>query len=122
MAQASSFEDLIVWQKSQDYAVEIYQVTKEFPKEEIFAMTSQLRRAASSISANIAEGYGRESKKDKLHFYTIAYGSMLETKNFLYLAKRLGYIEESKLEDLLVLSIDCQKLLNALKTSLRRTA
>lgn len=121
MAQLSSFEDLTVWQKSQDFAVEIYRITKTFPKDEVFAITSQLRRAASSISANIAEGFGRESKKDKLHFYTIAYGSILETKNFLYLAKRLGYIEGSQLEELLVLSVDCQKLLNALKTSLRRT-
>lgn len=121
MAQVSSFEDLTVWQKSQDLAVEIYRATKTFPKDEVFAITSQLRRSASSISANIAEGFGRESKKDKLHFYTIAYGSILETKNFLYLAKRLGYIEENKLEELLVLSLDCQKLLNALKTSLRRT-
>lgn len=118
MAQITSFEDLIVWQKSQDYAVEIYRVTKTFPKDELFAMTNQLRRASSSVSANIAEGFGRSSKNDKLHFYTIAYGSILETKNFLYLAERLDYIDKSQLDKLLSASLDCQKLLNALKTSI----
>lgn len=63
-----SFENLRVWQESQNLAVEIYTVTKQFPKDELFAITSQLRRSASSISANIAEGFGRVSKNDKLHF------------------------------------------------------
>lgn len=113
-----SFEDLIVWQETQKFAVMVYGISKNFPKEEIFGITSQVRRASSSISANIAEGFGRSSKKDKLHFYVIAYGSLLEAKNFLYLAQKLGYISKIELETLLKQSISCQKLINAFKKGL----
>ncbi len=115
----TSFEDLIVWQESQHFAVSVYRVTKDFPKDELFAMTSQLRRASSSISANIAEGFGRKSTKDKLHFYTMAYGSLLEVKNFLYLAEKLEFIDGPTLEELLVQSVSCQKLINAFKLGLK---
>lgn len=116
----TSFEQLTVWQESQLFAVEVYKVTKKFPKEEIFAITSQLRRASSSISANIAEGFGRTASKDKLHFYTMAYGSLLEVKNFLYLSEKLGYLQTSELEKLIAQSISCQKLINAFKAGLLR--
>ena len=115
----TSFEDLTVWQESQVLAVEIYRITRLFPKDELFAMTSQLRRAASSISANIAEGFGRISKNDKLHFYTMAYGSLLETKNFLYLAQKLSYIDKETLDTLVNQSVKCQKLINAFKAGLQ---
>lgn len=115
----TSFEDLTVWQETQLFAVEIYKITKGFPKEELFAMTSQLRRAASSISANIAEGFGRSSKNDKLHFYTMAYASLLEVKNFLYLAEKLEFIQTSELDALLVRCVSCQKLINAFKSGLQ---
>ena len=113
-----TFESLTVWQESQNLAVDVYKVTKAFPKEELFAMTSQLRRAASSISANIAEGFGRTSKNDKLHFYTMAYGSLLEVKNFLYLAQKLDYIDAQTLETLNLQCVSCQKLINAFKKGL----
>ena len=113
-----SFEQLIVWQKSQDLAVDIYKETKSFPSDELFAITNQLRRAASSISANIAEGFGRQTNKDKLHFYVISYGSLLEVKNFLYLSNKLSYISDIKLEELLQKCLNCQKLINASKKSL----
>lgn len=93
MPKITRFEDLVVWQESIDITVRVYQITKLFPKEEIFGITSQMRRAASSVPANIAEGFGRRSIKDKLHFYDIVYGSLLETKNFLYLAQKLEYID-----------------------------
>ena len=115
----TSFESLTVWQETQDFAVNIYKITKLFPKDELFAMTSQLRRAASSISANIAEGFGRTSTNDKLHFYTMAYGSLLEVKNFLYLSEKLGYIDTAALEKLIVQSVSCQKLINAFKAGLK---
>lgn len=115
----TSFENLTVWQESQMFAVEIYRLTKGFPKEEQFAMTSQLRRASSSISANIAEGFGRSSKNDKLHFYTMAYGSLLEVKNFLYLSEKLDYITKDQLDILIQQSIGCQRLLNAFKAGLK---
>lgn len=115
----TSFEDLLVWQESQLFAVKVYKITKNFPKEEIFAMTSQLRRAASSISANIAEGFGRSSINDKRHFYTMAYGSLLEVKNFLYLAEKLDYIGKEQLDILIQQSVSCQKLINAFKAGLK---
>lgn len=115
----TEFEDLEVWQEAQLFAVEIYGETRNFPKDEMYAMTSQLRRAASSISANIAEGFGRSTVNDKLHFYTMAYGSLLEVKNFLYLAQKLGYIDIEIVESLIQHSIICQKLINASKRSLR---
>lgn len=120
MANAiTSFEKLTVWQETQTFAVEIYKVTQHFPKEELFAMTSQLRRAATSISANIAEGFGRSSTNDKLHFYTMAYGSLLEVKNFLYLSEKLGYINQDELDALIEKSVACQKLINAFKAGLK---
>lgn len=115
----SSFENLTVWQESQNFAVAVYKVSRSFPKEELFGITSQMRRAVSSISANIAEGFGRTSTKDKLHFYTIAYGSLLETKNFLYLSEKLGYLDREQLDRLIAHSVSCQKLINAFKAGLR---
>lgn len=111
----SKFEDLEVWQETQSFAVEIYRVTRAFPRDEQYGITSQLRRAVTSISANIAEGFGRITKNDKLHFYTIAYGSLLEVKNFLYLAQKLQYIEKDTLSDLLRHSLICQRLINGSK-------
>lgn len=115
-----SFEGLTVWQESQKLAVEIYGLTKSFPKEELFAMTNQVRRAAASISANIAEGFGRVSTNDKLHFYTMAYGSLLEVKNFLYLSEKLGYIDDRQLKETLDHCTSCQKLINAFKSGLTK--
>lgn len=112
------FEDLVVWQESQELAVMVYKISKNFPKEEQFGITSQLRRAASSVSANIAEGFGRKSTKDKIHFLVIAYGSLLETKNFLYLAEKLKYITPEQIKPLLLQCTSCQKLINAFKRSI----
>ena len=109
-----SFEDLSVWQSTQDFAVSIYDITRVFPKDELYALTSQIRRAATSISANIAEGFGRRTAKDKSHFYTMAYGSILEVKNFLYLAQKVSYIDIPTLETTLNLGTSAQKQLNAL--------
>lgn len=114
-----SFEDLEVWQVSQAWAVEVYKVTRNFPDDERFGITSQIRRAVSSVSANIAEGFGRRTSKDKLHFYTIAYGSALETKNFIYLASKLEYIDDDTAPNLLAYAMSTQKLLNAYMRPLR---
>ncbi len=113
MDKIQSFEQLTIWQESQNLAVLVYSATKTFPKDELFGIISQLRSAVSSISANIAEGFGRNTTKDKLQFYAIAYGSLLETKNFLYLSSRLEYLTEEQLNKLLTQVTTCQKLLNA---------
>lgn len=108
------FEDMQVWQDAQNFAVSIYTITKTFPSDERFAIIDQMRRAASSISANIAEGFGRKSRKDMLHFYSIAYGSLLETKNFVYLSGRLEYLDTIQ-ENVFVEAIEnLQKQLNAI--------
>jgi len=88
------------WKLADDLVVAVYQVTKSFPKEELYGITSQLRRAASSVAANIVEGSARESLKDYLHFLQIARASLSETQYFLHLAKRLGYLLENESDDL----------------------
>ena len=113
MAGIKSFEDLEVWQLSQDWAVGIYRLTKSFPDEERYGLVSQMRRAVASISANIAEGFGRRTVNDKRHFYVIAYGSALETRNFLHLSHRLGYTDKASLDSLLEAGTSVQKLINA---------
>ena len=118
MEKIHSFEQLIAWQESQKLAVQVYKATESFPKDELFGITNQLRRAASSISANIAEGFGRQTKSDKSHFLVIAYGSLLETKNFMYLSEKLCYISKEQLDLLLEQCISCQKLINAYKKAI----
>ncbi len=87
-----TFEKLIVWQKSISLSVMIYKQTREYPKDELFGLVSQMRRCAVSISSNIAEGSGRKSPKDKARFTEIAYGSALELINQLFISKQLEYI------------------------------
>jgi four helix bundle protein len=89
-----SFEKLIVWQKSKQLAVIIYKLTKNFPKEELFGMTSQMRRCSVSIASNVAEGSGRHSAKDKARFTEISYGSALELLNQTIISLELEYITE----------------------------
>ena len=95
------FEKLEVWQQARGINHLIYGLTKKFPRTELFAMTSQIRRAAASVSANIAEGSGRNSDKDFAHFLEQAYGSLMEVASFLYLALDEGYVSEGDLESLL---------------------
>jgi four helix bundle protein len=75
VATAKSFQDLLVWQKSHQFVVDVYRISAKLPKEEVYGLTSQIRRAAMSIPANIAEGFKRKSNKDKARFYNIAEGS-----------------------------------------------
>lgn len=93
----NSFTDLLVWQEGHSLVVEIYKITKGFPVKETYSMTDQMRRAAASVTANIAEGFGRNTYKDKLHFYYVSQGSLTELKNFILIAKDVGYL---KIEDL----------------------
>lgn len=90
----NSFKDIIAWQKSHTFVLEVYKVTRNFSKEEKFGLYSQFRRAAVSISANIAEGYKKLSKADKLRIMSIAQGSLEECRYYITLSKELEYIQE----------------------------
>ncbi|MHB1687131.1 MAG: four helix bundle protein [Ignavibacteriaceae bacterium] len=91
MNKSKSFTDLIVWQKAHLFVLEVYKLTKFFPKEEIFGLTSQFRRAAVSIPANIAEGFRKRGKLDKVKYFNIAEGSLEECRYYLILSKDLDY-------------------------------
>lgn len=90
------YRKIQAWEHADDLAVAVYAATKRFPKEELFSLTSQLRRAAYSVPANIVEGAARNTQRDYLHFLQIARGSLAETHYFLHLALRLGYLSNSQ--------------------------
>ena len=114
----TSFEQLTVWQESANLAVKVYELTKRFPSSERFALSDQVQRSVVSVSANIAEGFGRAGKNEKLQFYNIAYGSLLETKSHLLIAEKLNYLDETDMTDVFQLIIIIQKLINASKTAI----
>ena len=89
-----TFQNIQAWQMAHEFTKLVYQITKSFPEDERFGLTSQFRRAAVSIGANIAEGYKKLSKADKLRFLNIAEGSMAECMNYIILAKDLEYVDE----------------------------
>jgi len=104
-------KNLIVWQKSDELALEVYKLTKKFPKDEIYGLTSQLRRAALSIPTNIVEGYARKGDKELGRFVSIAVGSMAETEYLLDFARRLGYINGEEFNRVEGLRTEVSKLL-----------
>jgi four helix bundle protein len=114
------FRTLKVWQKCHSLALDVYKETLTFPKDELYGITSQLRRAASSIPANIAEGCGRGSNKDFARFLQIAFGSASETEYFFILCYDLNFIPETKYRDYLDSIIEIKKMLSALMKSLNQ--
>jgi len=96
-----SFKDMPIWQNAIDIAEDIFKLTESLPKKEDYGLTSQLRRAALSISANIAEAYGRHHISDKINFYYFSRGSVTETQSHLEYANRVGYINKDKAEVLI---------------------
>ncbi|MFY9484646.1 MAG: four helix bundle protein [Patescibacteria group bacterium] len=89
---ASDFTELRIWQRASELATKIYNLTKGFPKEELYGLTSQLRRAAISVPANIAEGYGRRNKQEIIQFVLISRGSLAEVRSHIAVAKNLGFL------------------------------
>lgn len=110
----STHRDLIAWQKSMQLVEQVYKLSRPFPKEEIYGLTSQLRRAAVSVPANIAEGHGRATRKDYASFVAIAKGSLLETGTLLEIAQRLGYASADILEAPLALAGELERILSTL--------
>ncbi|MDD3101623.1 MAG: four helix bundle protein [Patescibacteria group bacterium] len=108
-----SFQDIKVWQKAHELVLKIYKITKQFPEEEKYGLSSQLRRAAVSIASNIVEGFRRTTLKDRIHFYMIANGSLEETRYQILLSKDLTYIDETKYQDIIILTEEVSKMLNS---------
>ena len=109
-----SFTDLLVWQKGHRAVLEIYKITQKFPQEEKFGLVVQLRRAAVSITSNIAEGFSRSHYKDKTKFYGISLGSLTEVQNQLLIARDMGYFSKADFDCLAQKTIEISKMLNGL--------
>ena len=113
------FKDLKVWQRACDLVAEVYRLTTSFPDREVYGLTSQMRRAAVSVPANIAEGAGRGGRKEFLHFLHIARGSLAELETLLELARRLDFINEEESRATTHLIAEVGRMLHGLKRSLR---
>ena len=119
MPTIKSFEELPVWKDARKFANKIYNLTKKFPKEENYGLTSQITRATVSIGSNIAEGFDRYSKKDFIRFLIIARGSISEVQNNLYIALDLKYINQNDFQETYALSKDLGKQINGFIKYLR---
>jgi four helix bundle protein len=115
-----SYRDLLAWQKAMGLVTEIYHVTHKFPKDELFGLTSQLRRAAVSIPSNIAEGRGRSSLGEFRLFLGNAMGSLAEVETQIFIAQNLQYIDEATTSSLLDLSSEVGRVLNGLIASITK--
>ena len=113
-----AFENMNAWKESRKLVVEVYRLLDEFPKFEKYALCDQIRRAIVSVPSNLAEGSGRVSVKEQLHFYEISYGSLMETYNQLILAADLNYIGGDNLEELKPQIDAVARMLNGLRSSL----
>jgi four helix bundle protein len=113
-----SYRDLIVWQKAMEMVVQVYAITKQFPKEELYGLTSQVRRAAVSIPSNIAEGHSRKSTPEFLNFLSIAQGSRAEVETQLMLAEHLGYAPKPRIEPTLSLLEEINRMISSLRNKL----
>ena len=110
----NSYRDLVVWQKAMELTKQVYTLTKDFPKEEVYGLTSQIRRCSVSIPSNIAEGKGRNSDKEFVRFLQISLGSLYELQTQLELALSFNYV--SNIENILSISLEIEKMLNKLIT------
>ena len=115
-----SYRDLEVWQKAMELVVECYQITKSFPKHEVFGLAGQLQRAAVSIPANLAEGRTRQHTKEFIQHISIAYGSLAELETHIEIAKRLGYIAADTAVELIDKTSTIGRMLNGLRRSLEK--
>ncbi len=115
---ARKFQDLTVWQKAHQFVLAVYRITSRFPKTEIYGLTSQLRRSAVSIPANIAEAFKKRGKGDKSRFLNIAQGSLEESRYYLLLTQDLGYCESQQILEQIE---EVSKLLEAYCRSIRKS-
>jgi four helix bundle protein len=114
-----SFRDLVVWQRSLDFIEEAYRISSRFPADERFGLTAQLRKAAVSVASNIAEGSGRFTSRDYLHFISESRGSIKESESDLLVASRLKFVAKSEIERGLGLTDEISRMLFTLRLSIR---
>jgi four helix bundle protein len=117
---AETYRDLVAWQKAMELVVQVYRATQAFPAEERYGLTAQLRRAAVSIPSNIAEGKGRFSSGDVVHFMLQARGSLLEVETQVLIAQSLGYLTDQETQRLLQQTAELGRILNGLISALRK--
>ena len=121
MEKTKTFKELIVWHKSHKLVLEIYKATKTYPRDEIYALTNQIRRAAVSIAANISEGYKKKTKPSKLNFLNISEGSLEEVKYYILLSKDLEFITEKEFNSLEALSEEVGRLINGYSNAISKS-
>ncbi len=119
MVTVQSYRELIAWQKAMDLVVQTYRVTLGWPRNELYGLTNQVRRASVSVPANIAEGQGRSSTKEFLHHLSIAHGSLREVETHLLISQRLGYTDESTCNVVLSQASEVGRILQGLMKSLQ---
>lgn len=120
MEKTKTFKELIVWQKSHKLVLEIYRVTRSYPKEEVYSLTNQIRRASVSIAANIAEGYKKKTKASKLNFLNISEGSLEEVKYYIILSKDLEFISEKEFNQLESITEEFGRLISGYSSAISK--
>ena len=118
MDKIKSFTDLIAWQKGHLLVVEIYKTLERFPNIEKFALSDQMRRSSVSITSNIAEGFSRNSQKEKIQFFYLSLGSLTELQNQLLVSRDVGYLEKTKFKEIAEQSVEVDKIIRGLIKSL----
>ncbi|HEY5611941.1 MAG TPA: four helix bundle protein [Thermoanaerobaculia bacterium] len=119
---AQSYRDLVAWQKALDLVAAVYEVSRAFPKEEVYGLTAQVRRAAVSVISNIAEGKGRWSKREFQHFLAQSRGSLLEVETQILVSQRLGYLSELETDRIVKMTEEVGRVLNGLMAAVKRNA
>jgi four helix bundle protein len=117
MKKKHNYKELLVWQKARMFVSDIYTITREFPKEELFCLTQQMRRASISIPSNIAEGFGRGSEAQIVHFLDIAQGSAFEIETQVYLSFDQNYFNQSKCNELILKIDEIKRMIESLQNS-----
>jgi four helix bundle protein len=119
---ALTYRDLVAWQKAMDFVVEVYELTQRFPREELYGLTSQLRRSAVSVPSNIAEGQGRGVGNEFAHHLRIAFGSIQEAETQLLIGERLSYVQQGQLQPVMALADEVGRLVRGLLRSVSPTS
>ena len=116
------YQDLLVWQKAMELVLAVYRITKDWPREEVYGLTSQVRRAAVAIPSNIAEGHGRSGPREYAHHVSIAFGSLCELETQIQIGEQLGYSNGAVTTDLMAKTAEVRRLIRGLIRSLRAPA